>query len=140
METANLLAEICFQSRAEHLRWVRHEIRSACEKYVQSTECVDHIVIAINEACMNIIEHAYGQECSAEIVLKIYIEQNQLIFHLIDFAKPSSPDCIKPRRIDISQPGGLGVFLINEVMDEVRFLDAPPEEGNVLEMKKSLQK
>ena len=139
MEPAIRVAEIHFQSRSEQLRRVRDEVRAVCRKYVCSAECLDHIVIAINEACSNVIEHAYGKECSAEIVLKIFNEQDRLVFRLIDHADRTEPDCLNSRRPDIRRPGGFGVFIINEVMDEVHFLECPPGDGNILEMKKTVE-
>jgi sigma-B regulation protein RsbU (phosphoserine phosphatase) len=131
--------EIRFSSQSAQLQRVRNEIRAVCTQYLCSNECVDHIVIAVNEACANIIEHAYGGECDAEIVLRIFRDGQALVFHLIDHARPSDKDCLRPRAIDLSRPGGLGVVLINEVMDDVRFLECAPADGNVLEMRKRIE-
>ncbi len=139
MTTALAQTEIRFTSRSAQLHRVRGEIRSACEQYRCSRECIDHIVIAVNEACTNVIEHAYGKECDAEIVLKIFKDGTALVFHLIDHARPSDRDCVRPQAIDLSRPGGLGVLLINEVMDKVRFLECAHADGNVLEMRKTIE-
>lgn len=130
--------EIRFAARSIQLRQVRSRLRAACESFFCSKECIDHIVIAVNEACMNVIEHAYGCECDEEIVLKIFNDGDVLVFQLIDHARPSDRDCIRPRPIDVVRPGGLGVFLINEVMDHVRFIECPHDGGNVLEMRKTI--
>lgn len=88
---------------------------------------------------MNVIEHAYGEECDAEIVLRIFRDDAALVFHLIDDAAPSDRDCLRPRPVDLSRPGGLGVLLINELMDDVRFLERTHANGNVLEMRKRIE-
>lgn len=131
--------EIRFASRAIQLRRVRAEIRAACARHACSQECIDHIVIAVNEACMNIIQHAYGRECDDEIVLKIFTDNDVMVFQLIDHAAPSDRSCIRPRPVDPTRPGGLGVFLINEIMDDVRFLECPHDGGNTLEMRKTIE-
>ena len=87
------LAEIRFTSHAEQLHQVRKQVRTAIENVGASCDCVDHIVIAVNEACMNVIQHAYGEECDNEIVLKIFSDHDQLVFRLFLVLPPKVSHC-----------------------------------------------
>jgi len=117
---------------------MRDQVRAVLGKQGCDPETVDSMVLAINEACMNIIQHAYGPGATGNIVLEILKNKDHLIFRLIDFAKPVDERTIKSRPLDDIRPGGLGVHLINEVMDEVTFIDNPQTAGNILEMKKRI--
>lgn len=134
------LIEIRFSSRTDQLKHIRDAVRSIAEGQDCRQEDIESMVLAVNEACMNVIQHAYGFNGEGDIVLEILKNGDQLIFRLTDFAKPVDEGSIKSRPLDDIRPGGLGVHLINEVMDEVAFVDRPGEAGNTLEMKKSINK
>ena len=136
MTLGKRLVKIRFPARAYQLRQVRCITRNAALKQGFSCEEIDNIVLAVNEACMNIIQHAYGEHDSGEIILEIIKNPNEILFRLIDFAAPINKTVIKSRNLEDIRPGGLGVHLITKVMDEVTFPDPPPGAGNVIEMKK----
>jgi anti-sigma regulatory factor (Ser/Thr protein kinase) len=99
---------------------------------------VDRLILAVNEAAMNIIQHAYNYDSKGKIRLEIMRKENELIFRLTDFACPIDRSCVKSRDLKDIRPGGLGVHFINEIMDEVRFQDDCKQAGNILLMRKSL--
>lgn len=137
MENKNL-AEIRFNSSSEELGELRRELRKVLEENKYNHDTIKKVVLGVNEACMNIIQHAYGEKYKGEIVLEIMEIQGELVFRLTDFAKTVDKDCIKSRDLNDIRPGGLGVHIINEVMDKTEYLDPPDGIGNVLEMKKKL--
>ncbi len=136
MEQSNLLLELHFPSRAEQLQAVRDEVRETMGE-INCLACdINCAVIAINEACMNIIQHAYGEGLEGNIILQIFDLKDDLLFRLIDFANPVDARKIKSRDLDDIKPGGLGVHMINEVMDDCRFLKCPEGVGNIFQMRK----
>lgn len=132
-----LLKEIRFSSCADQLKPVRCQIRSIIENMGFEKDQLCCIILAVNEACMNIVQHAYGNQSNGEIILEIYNDPRQITFRLIDFAPPVDACTIKSRDLDDIRPGGLGVHLIREVMDEVEYLNDPEGIGNILIMKKN---
>lgn len=96
-----------------------------------------HIEMAVDEACTNIIHHAYGGEGAGEIELSCRIENDQVIVTLHDHGKPFNPDAVPPPKIaetiEEVAIGGLGLYLMRKLMDEVRF-EFDPREGNTLTM------
>jgi len=98
------------------------------------------IVLAIDEACTNIIRYAYKNCTDGEILVEVSKTDNQAIFKLHDYAKKISTDCIKIKPSSPLKPGGLGLTLISEIMDDVQFIDTDNCVGNILEMRKDLPK
>lgn len=132
------LAEIRFTSSPEELGILRKEAKEVLEKHGYNHDTISNVVLGLNEACMNIIQHAYGDKHKGEIILEITEAQGDLVFRLTDFAETVDKSCIKSRDLKDIRPGGLGVHIINEVMDKTEYLDPPGGVGNVLEMKKKL--
>lgn len=96
----------------------------------------DQLVLGLNEACMNIIEHAYGTGGQGDIILDIVDEPGWIQFELTDFAPPIDIERIKPRDLSDIRPGGLGTHFIQEIMDEVSYRRHTDKPGNLLQMRK----
>lgn len=132
------ILELRIPSSADRLKLVRSVVNCAAQMFGFRDEEVDSLVLAVNEACMNIMQHAYCN-CEGEIILEIIDRQQELVFRLTDFAETVDKSCIKPRDLSDIRPGGLGVHLMQEVMDKVRFFDGPDNRGNVVELSKKFQ-
>ena len=94
---------------------------------------------AVDEACSNIIDHAYGGEDRGTIFVTCTDGKKGLTITIRDFGKPFDPTKVhKPRPIknlkDI-QTGGLGLHFIRNFMDEVHF-DFSIDQGNLLTLTK----
>jgi serine/threonine-protein kinase RsbW len=97
------------------------------------------IKLAVDEACTNIIEHAYNEtvggniECTCDAkgdTLTIIIRDHGRSFDAENVSSPDFSEDLDERRI-----GGLGLFLMRKLMDEVRF-ETSGEGGNILTMVK----
>jgi len=134
------LAEIRIRARAEELKGLRDRVRETVRAQGVDDKLAECLVLAVDEAAVNIIRHAYGGADAGEIVLQILNNRDVLVFRLTDFAPPVDRASICPRDLDDIRPGGLGVHLIAEVMDEFEFVEPPPGAGNVLEMRKAINR
>lgn len=123
-----------FVARSDQLRQVREWVRDTAIANGMSEERAERVVIGVNEACMNIITHAY-QATQGDIELDILMEDALLVFQLTDFAQTVDCSTIKSRDLDDIRPGGLGVHFIHEVMDEVSYLPGANGSGNIVIMK-----
>lgn len=132
------LFELHFPSKAERLCLVRALVKRSAELVGCCDELTDKLVIALNEACMNVIQHAYNFDDSGEIILEILNNENEIQFRLTDQAQPIDLEKVEPRDLDDVRPGGLGVHFIREIMDhcDMGHLDGP--RGNYLEMRKTI--
>jgi serine/threonine-protein kinase RsbW len=82
---------------------------------------VDHLKLAVDEACANIIVHGYGGEQGRPIHATLRLCPDRLEIRLRDFGKTVPPESIRPKTPDASRPGGLGVYLMHCCMDEVTY-------------------
>ena len=140
MTTSTTLLAFQFPARAERLCDVRTRLRTALAPLAGSELLLNCLVLAVGEACMNIIQHAYRDGEDGDIILEVEQQGAYLTFRLTDFAHRKScaaEMCSRP--LDEIRPGGLGCHLINEIMDEVILVDCNAPRGNVLQMKKCLR-
>ena len=97
------------------------------------------VQLAVDEACSNIIEHAYGGEGKGEIEITCNVTADGIEIVLKDKGKPFDPDIVK--EIEVGGPledlgnRGSGVFLMRKLMDEVQF-EFTKKSGTTLRMKK----
>ena len=126
-----------FPARPSSLKRIRGAVADRARQLGCGDACMRDIVIAVDEACQNIIRHAYGRR-RGDVVLEMRRDGDALIVRLIDFAAPVDVSRIRPRPLDELRPGGLGTHLMCAVMDEVVFLPAPEGCGNMLQMVKRI--
>jgi sigma-B regulation protein RsbU (phosphoserine phosphatase) len=130
-----------FPAKAEQLCNVRQKLRETLAPLNKPEALVNCIVLAVGEACMNIIQHAYCQDERGDIILEVEKQGDDVTFRLTDFASHKTrAEEMKSRPLDEIRPGGLGCHLINEIMDEVKLIDCGNNCGNVLQMTKCLSK
>jgi len=97
------------------------------------------IQTAVDEACANIIDHAYGGENIGKIEIRVSEIQNGLRIVLQDKGEPfdpsevPDPDITSP--LEIRKERGLGVFFMRQLMDKVIFKFSQTE-GNILTLVK----
>ena len=105
-------------------------IRSLVRTWLQACEAaedlVDTVVLAIDEACANVIRHAYEGRCDETLEVRLHENGEYLEFQVCDQGEPCPPEFNEPRppqrpAVNDLRPGGLGVPLMHEVFDEVRF-------------------
>ena len=98
------------------------------------------VELAVDEACSNIIEHAYGGEGKGEISCSCQITANGLTIVLKDQGRPFKPDKVPSPNVKVPlnklNPRGAGLYLIRNMMDDVQFKFSK-DEGNVLTMSKN---
>jgi sigma-B regulation protein RsbU (phosphoserine phosphatase) len=121
-------------AQAKELKRVRDAARACVERCGCSAQSTADIVLALDEACQNIIRHAYDGQPDDVIDLEIEHRGSQLIFSITDYAPAIDPTRIKPRDLDDVRPGGLGTHFIRWVMDEAEYLKPPSGHGNLLRM------
>jgi anti-sigma regulatory factor (Ser/Thr protein kinase) len=136
MERDEQLVFMSFCSHSSRLKLLRCVVRDAADMAGLDAAASDEVALAVNEACMNIIQHAYRMDPSGIIDLTISTEPGALVFKLRDYAPCVEPGRIRSRNLDDIRPGGLGIHLIGSLMDESGFLEPPVSGGNLFQMKK----
>lgn len=112
---------------------VRDFVTEVCEEAGFTSRETNNTKLAVDEACTNIIKHAYGQ-ASGEIKIVAEIALGKVDIRILDsgkrfdFASIKDPDL--DQYVETGRKGGLGVFLINRLMDRVEYRAG--DDGNEL--------
>lgn len=136
------IAEITIASSLSNLSEIRKFVeKNIIDLNLNSTE-VAKIVLAVEEACSNVVRHAYLNNPDKLIKISIYASQTELIIEIYDSGKSFDISLIKDP--DIKQfvkqkkSGGFGVYLIKKIMDEAVY-SKDPNGNNVLKLVKRLK-
>lgn len=110
-------------SLTENIRVVESFIDNARETYTLNDDIYGNIMVAVTESVNNAIVHGNKEDKNKDVKLSLEIEKNSLSFTIEDegegFEYDKLPDPTAPE--NILNPGGRGIFLINNLVDEVEF-------------------
>lgn len=105
-------------------------VREFTQRMIRSSalppETENKIVLAIDEAVSNIIEHGYEEHVEGTIEMEISFDAERFTVIIRDQGRQFDPSAIKP--VDIldhvrqGKKKGLGVFLMRQIMDEVKYI------------------
>lgn len=131
-----------FPARFESLEDVRQFVGAAAQECGFPENKVYSIQLAVDEAVTNIIEHSYGGECQEDIECTCQMNSKTFTVVLKDCGTPFNPESVPPPDLTSSlqdrREGGLGLFFMRQLMDEVRFKFIPGKGGkagcNILTM------
>ena len=132
--------ELEVENRLESLSVISDFISKAMRQVGAKDESVAEVQLAVDEACSNVILYAYsGQKGIVKLVLEL--AGDDLIVTIKDRGKPFDPTSVPPpdleADLDERRIGGLGMYFMRKVMDEVSYsFDAG--DGNKLTMRKHL--
>lgn len=123
----------------EQLDAIRDFVGNAASQAGLSSQETYAVQLATDEACSNVIEHAYKdvQDGTIEIACDVKPGEIKIIIHdhgmKFDMGKVKKPNL--SQRLEDREIGGLGVYFIYKLMDEVRF-ESTKQAGNTLTMVK----
>ncbi len=135
------IRELTVAAEESQLGRVRDFVVDACDEAAFSEREASNTKLAVDEACTNIIKHAYEGAEQGEILVRIEISPGDLQVSLhdkgkrFDFASVQDPDL--DEYVETGRKGGLGVFLINRLMDGVEY--HTDDSGNELVLSKHSQ-
>ncbi|MGC2131031.1 MAG: ATP-binding protein [Candidatus Aquilonibacter sp.] len=121
--------------KAEWVALARLSVAAVASRLNFSIDEIEDIKLAVAEACTNAIQHAHG---SPYIEIKCEAAGGGLRLSVRDYGRGTHPEHIRSRELNDERAGGLGVFLIRSLMDEVDY-DVHPDRGTLLVMVKRLE-
>jgi serine/threonine-protein kinase RsbW len=133
--------ELCVQSSLEHLEVISEFVAEGARSAGLSEQETFDVQMAADEACTNSIEHAY-QGRVGEVRVCCWTEGNEYVVRVTDFGEPFNPDSVPVP--DITAPlldrniGGLGLFFMKALVDQVEF-QSDPVQGNQVLLRKQRQ-
>lgn len=128
------VVELRVPSKAEWVALARLSVAAVASRLHFSIDEIEDIKLAVAEACTNAIQHAHG---SSYIEIKCEALAEGLRINVRDYGRGTRPETIRSRNIEEERVGGLGVFLIRSLMDDVTY-DVHPDNGTQLVMLKRL--
>lgn len=135
---------ICTSGDFSELEKIRDFVASEAVRFGFSGEDSQRIALAVDEACTNLINHAFKRDPLRKICVEIEPAPNQFVVNILDDGSPFNP-------LEVPQPdmkeyfknfkrGGLGIQIIRLVMDEISYTPQNDKmKKNVLQLKKVLQ-
>ena len=124
------------KSKTENLSLIRDFISSSAHEAGVKSDAVENIILAVDEACTNIIKHAYKSIPDGELIIKTKATLTRFVVSITDYGKSFEPEMIpepdlqkyyRQRRV-----GGLGMYLMKTLMDDVRYVSIPGKYNEVL--------
>ncbi|HUU97433.1 MAG TPA: ATP-binding protein [Phycisphaerae bacterium] len=122
--------ELELPSDPEMLPEVREQFRQWALPHGWTEDQVADTVLAIDEALTNVIRHGYGGEAGHTILVSLQalddpVRGPGLEVRIRDHGKQVDPGTIRGRDLEDMRPGGLGVHIIQSVMDSAEYSCVP---------------
>ena len=128
--------ELIVQSRTENLSTIRDFVSNKASETGISNDEVENIMLAVDEACTNIIKHAYKSYPDGEIIIKIEQNPDKLLITIVDYGNSFDPlivpDPDLPKYYKDGRVGGLGMYLMKSLMDDIKYKSVPGKYNQVL--------
>ena len=139
-KTKSKQKQLLIKSRTENLTTVREFVSLAVEEVNIPQDIAGDIVLAVDEACTNIIKHAYKFFPDGDITIQLkYSEKNikvKITDHGASFSPESVPTPDLKKYFEEKRVGGLVMYLMKSLMDEVHYKSVPGKYNQVLLTKK----
>lgn len=130
-------------SSTENLAMIRDFVGQIGNRAGMAARDVSMLELAVDEACANVIEHAYGEDSTKDVTIRATLQGDEICIDVVDTGKGFDPQAIQQKGpealIQERRSGGLGMQLMTKVMDEVRY-EIVPGVKNELRMVKKLKK
>lgn len=125
MTTTKLKEKHSLDSTVESLATVEGILDKICYEYKIKEEITGNILVAITEAVNNAIHHGNKLHPDKKVILEYVLSDKELNFTIQDmgegFDYQNIPDPTDPE--NLYKPEGRGVFLMQNLSDEVSFED-----------------
>jgi serine/threonine-protein kinase RsbW len=131
-----------FRQRLGYLRLATGISRLICTALPESDlekDFVDHVELAVSEACTNAIRHTKDPDAEATVAIRFEVHEDRLVVEVKDRGGGFDLEKIPPPDFEkLFEGGGYGLYIIRTVMDEVFYTRG--DEYNTLIMKKYFRK
>ena len=136
------LFSLTVDSRMERLGEISDFVSQAARASGLSEHQIYDVEVAVDEACANVIEHAYHGRADGTIDITCERRGKEFVITIQDFGERFDPRRIAPpkTRVPLAKRnvGGLGLFFMRKLMDKVDF-NFSPKHGNRLTMVKKIK-
>ncbi len=144
MNTKSKQYQLKIPSQTDNLELIRNFVSGVAKKVGFDANDTNKIELAIDEACTNVIKHAYKHDEHQDIDIAIKIDYQKIAiivtdrgdsFRMKDVELPDMKDYLAELRV-----GGLGIYLMKTLMDEVDYKTDSKGQNKVKMVKYFLKK
>ncbi|XWN37008.1 MAG: ATP-binding protein [Balneola sp.] len=125
MATSNNIHSLSVEASTSQLAKVRDFVAEHAESLGLSEKEIGNIRLAVDEAYTNIIKHAYKNFPAKPVEIELGSDNSQLWISIKDEGESFDPGAYNEpdirERIKNKQRGGMGVYLIRKLMDNVQY-------------------
>lgn len=138
---SNRVVELRIPSELGYEKIAREAVATVAHRLNFGKEKIDDIKTAISEACTNAIRYGSGSDARMKVVVILTADEDKLDILIKDPGASGAPP------VDVSIPdingmvegkhrlGGMGLYIIRELVDEAGFVETSDEdEGNQFRM------
>ena len=130
-------------SSTENLSMIRDFVKSIGTQSGMGDMDVARLELAVDEACANVMEHAYDADSTKEVSIRAIVDDDSVQIVVTDSGKGFDPATVEQLKLEelvsAKRTGGLGMRIISSFMDEVHY-EMQPGVKNELKMVKRLHK
>lgn len=119
-------------SSTKYLALVRSVTAVMAGMFGMTDRSGEEVKLAVDEACANVIKHAYQGDSNRKISVKYILDQSFTVV-IEDNGIKARPEAMAGRDLDDLRPGGLGLHFIRRAFD-VCALDPGKKQGNRLRL------
>jgi serine/threonine-protein kinase RsbW len=131
--------DLTVTSTTDNLSRIRNFVKNYADRLGLSDEISGKVVLAVDEACTNIIKHAYRYSPTGKITIKLKTDKRKFSVTIIDEGGHFDPQLIPEPDLKKMQNerrgGGLGMFLMKKLMDEVEYSNLTGNRNKVVLVK-----
>jgi len=117
--------KLSISASTDELERIRNFVSDHARRFGFKEKDINDIRLAVDEACTNIIKHAYGWKQNKFIHLQIGMRENEMLVSIIDDGKSFDPDTYSvpsmQDQLDQKKRSGYGILLIRKLMDNVEY-------------------
>jgi serine/threonine-protein kinase RsbW len=134
------ISEIELESKTDNLPVISDFVEETLNRFEADPGTIFKVQLAIDEACTNVINYAYGGQTG---YMKLILERagEDIIITINDKGKPFDPTSVPlpdlTPELEERKIGGLGIYFIKKLMDEVRY-SYDPRDGNKFTLRKRI--
>jgi len=126
-------AIIIIPSHPKYLSIVRAVTGKMAELSGMAESAIEDVKLAVDEACSNVIKHAYKGALNQKIILRFKTSSKGFEVIIDDNGIKVLPESLVGRDLEDIRPGGLGIHFIKKVFDIFAF-DEKKKKGNRLRL------
>jgi serine/threonine-protein kinase RsbW len=121
VEHAQQTFKLSVPSDTVNLAMIRDFVEDSARRSTIDEAAMHKLKLAVDEACANVIEHAYNNDNTREITIHVWFDDAQIEVAVIDSGSPFDPHAHKPLKLEdlLGQTGGMGIRIMQMATDEI---------------------